>query len=194
MSQNHLEISRRSFFAATAAGIAAAGGSVGAADLDGTLDGVVKRKPRVAAINSVYRLRSHAYHIAGRFIHGYTRNGFHHQPPFELVRMWNHQQPVADLGPSVCEQHGIELCKTISQALGEKQSTCGPAINMSPTRHTKGNVWRNLANTVALVTGRGWHSCEGLMDLQKLYETIDLDLVKQAAEDLNYPLVLYNFY
>ena len=128
MSQNHLEISRRSFFAATAAGIAAAGGSVGAADLDGTLDGVVKRKPRVAAINSVYRLRSHAYHIAGRFIHGYTRNGFHHQPPFELVRMWNHQQPVADLGPSVCEQHGIELCKTISQALGEKQGLDVDAI------------------------------------------------------------------
>ncbi len=124
MNQFPSEISRRSFLGATAAGIASAGFAFGA-DQPGVAGGIaettVKRKPRIAAINSVYRLKSHAYHIAGRFIHGYTRNGFHHQPPFELVRMWNHQQPVADLGPSVCDQHGIELCKTISQALGEKQ-------------------------------------------------------------------------
>jgi hypothetical protein len=75
-------------------------------------------RPRVAAINSIYRLRSHAYHIAGRFIHGYTRNGFHHQPPFDLVRMWNHQQPKDDLGPRVCKTHNIELTETIAEALG----------------------------------------------------------------------------
>ena len=117
------QFDRRSFFAASAAGIASAGwawGGQGEAE-SGTTDSIPKRKPRVAAINSVYRLRSHAYHIAGRFIHGYTRNGFHHQPPFDLVRMWNHQQPKGDLGPSTCDQHGIELCKSISQALGEKQ-------------------------------------------------------------------------
>ena len=50
------------------------------------------RRPRVAAINSIYRLRSHAYHIAGRFIHGYTRNGFHHQPPFDLGPTPRHWQ------------------------------------------------------------------------------------------------------
>ncbi len=74
--------------------------------------------PRVAAINSIYRLRSHAYHIAGRFIHGYTINGLHHQPPFQLVRMFNHQQPADDLGPEVCKKHGIELCSSVAQALG----------------------------------------------------------------------------
>ena len=124
------EFGRRSFFAATAAGMASTLFAQGAepTGVGASSDLVPKRKPRVAAINSVYRLRSHAYHIAGRFIHGYTRNGFHHQPPFELVRMWNHQQPVADLGPSVCEQHGIELCKTIPQALGEKQGLDVDAI------------------------------------------------------------------
>lgn len=74
--------------------------------------------PRVAAINSIYRLRSHAYHIAGRFIHGYTINGLHHQPPFRLVRMFNHQQPPDDLGREVCQKHGIELCSSVAQALG----------------------------------------------------------------------------
>lgn len=51
-------------------------------------------------------------------MYGYTRNGFHHQPPFDLVRMWNHQQPENDLGPSVCKAHHIELTNTIPEALG----------------------------------------------------------------------------
>ncbi|WP_397568251.1 hypothetical protein [Schlesneria sp. T3-172] len=123
MNRIETELTRRSFLGATAAGFASSSllWGQGPSEPGSPAEAGLKRKPRVAAINSVYRLRSHAYHIAGRFIHGYTRNGFHHQPPFELVRMWNHQQPPADLGPSVCEQHGIELCKSIPQALGEKQ-------------------------------------------------------------------------
>lgn len=80
------------------------------------------RLPRVAAVNSIYRLRSHAYHIAGRFIHGYSIEGQHHQPAFELVRMYNHQSPPDDLGPSVCQQHGIEHCSSVAQALGGASS------------------------------------------------------------------------
>jgi hypothetical protein len=81
-----------------------------------------RKLPRVAAINSIYRLRSHAYHIAGRLIHGYTINGLPHQPPFQLVRMFNHQQPADDLGPEVCRKHGIELCASVAQALGGERS------------------------------------------------------------------------
>lgn len=81
-------------------------------------DEAPEKLPRVAAINSIYRLKSHAYHIAGRFIHGYTINGLHHQPPFRLVRMFDQQQPDDDLGPEVCQKHGIELCSSVAQALG----------------------------------------------------------------------------
>lgn len=84
--------------------------------------------PRVAALNSVYRYKSHAYHIAGRFIHGYTREGFHHQPPFQLVRMYNHQQPADDLGRAVCERHKIELAGSIEAALGGKSGLDVDAI------------------------------------------------------------------
>lgn len=73
--------------------------------------------PRVAAINSIYRLRSHAYHIAGRFIHGYTIGGKPHQPPFQLVRMFNDQTPNDDLGPSVCQKYGVELAKSAEAAI-----------------------------------------------------------------------------
>lgn len=118
-------LSRRDFLAASSLGLAGVGamslGPNAVAQEQAVRAGVAAgKRPRVAAINSIYRLRSHAYHIAGRLIHGYTRNGFHHQPPFELVRMWNHQQPENDLGPSVCKTHGIELAKSIPETLGGK--------------------------------------------------------------------------
>lgn len=108
---------RREFLGASSAAIL--GGSLLTAEETGTRTPAASpRRPRVAAINSIYRLRSHAYHIAGRFIYGYTRQGFHHQPPFDLVRIWNHQQPENDLGPRTCKTHNIELCRTIPEALG----------------------------------------------------------------------------
>src|SRR5262245_18388979 len=89
------ELSRREFLdtaaTATALGMLASGLSAEsfaaqpAAEKSGS--GKAQELPRVAAINSIYRLRSHAYHIAGRFIYGYSREGVHHQPPFKLVRM-----------------------------------------------------------------------------------------------------------
>ena len=80
--------------------------------------GEARRRPRVASINSIYRHRSHAYHIAGRLIDGYTIDGAHHQPPFDLARMYNHQYPADDRSPDVCRRHGIELCDTVAAALG----------------------------------------------------------------------------
>ncbi|HUY31538.1 MAG TPA: hypothetical protein VMV69_02070 [Pirellulales bacterium] len=79
-----------------------------------------KKRPRVAAVNSIYRYKSHAYHIEGRFIHGYQREGFHHPPPFQLARMYNDQYPKDDMGRDVCRRHGVELSKTVAESLGGK--------------------------------------------------------------------------
>src|SRR5262245_30641910 len=76
------------------------------------------RKLRVAAINSIFRLRSHAYHIVGRMVYGFQKDGVHHQPDLQVVRMYNDQVPPADLGTSFCQRHGIELVKTPGAALG----------------------------------------------------------------------------
>lgn len=76
------------------------------------------RPLRIAAINSVYWLRSHAYHICGRMMEGYTWDGVHHQPDVQLVRMYNHQQPKNDIGPLICQQNGVELCDSVAAALG----------------------------------------------------------------------------
>jgi hypothetical protein len=76
------------------------------------------RPRRLAAINSIYRLRSHAYHIVNRFVFGYPVDGFHRQPPFQIVRMFNDQYPKDDLSRDFCKRHGIERCATVAEALG----------------------------------------------------------------------------
>jgi hypothetical protein len=76
------------------------------------------RKLRVAAIDSIFRLRSHAYHIVGRLVHGFQKDGFHHQPAVQVVRLFNDQTPQDDLSRGFCNRHGIELCRTAGQALG----------------------------------------------------------------------------
>jgi hypothetical protein len=75
------------------------------------------RPLRVAAINSIFRLRSHAYHIVGRLVHGYPVDGFHHQPNVQVVSMFNDQSPADDLSEDFCRTHGIKLCKTADEAL-----------------------------------------------------------------------------
>jgi hypothetical protein len=110
MPLNELQMSRRTFLGTSSA--------VALAALGGAAADEPKRLPRVAAVNSIYRFRSHAYHIAGRFVTGYTRSRAHHQPPFQLVRMFNHQYPKDDLGREFCKRHKIELCDTVSATLG----------------------------------------------------------------------------
>jgi hypothetical protein len=80
-----------------------------------------RRKLKVAAINSIFRLRSHAYHIVGRMVHGFQKDGVHHQPNLQVVRMFNHQSPADDLSKGFCQTHGIELVATPAEALGGKK-------------------------------------------------------------------------
>lgn len=75
-------------------------------------------RPRIAAVNSIFRFRSHAYHIVGRLVHGFQKDGFHHQPAVDVVRMYNHQTPPDDLSTGFCQRHGIELCQSAAAALG----------------------------------------------------------------------------
>jgi hypothetical protein len=110
-------ISRRGFISA---GISAAVGSSLVSAQPATVQPAAtgKRPLRVAAINSIYRLRSHAYHIVGRMVFGFQKDGLHHQPNLQVVRMYDDQQPADDLGPSFCKNHDIRLVQTVAEALG----------------------------------------------------------------------------
>src|SRR5262245_8581630 len=84
MQDRSLRCSRRKFLS-TAAAITL-GGGLAAADTpkqSDAPDGLRARPPRpqregrkpIAVVCTVYRPLSHAYHIAGRFLHGYVRGG-----------------------------------------------------------------------------------------------------------------------
>lgn len=74
------------------------------------------RKP-VAVICTVYRPMSHAYHIAGRFIHGYARDGAFHVPKHYVRTLYVDQIPDNDLSREVGRDFGIRLSRSIEDAL-----------------------------------------------------------------------------
>jgi len=112
-------LSRRQF-SQSALAAALGGAALLAGQVRGQTPAKEPAKPakRIAAVTSIYRMRSHAYHIAGRFIHGYGIEGVHHQPPFQLARMYNDQYPDNDLGRKVGAKHGVEVVDTVAAALG----------------------------------------------------------------------------
>src|SRR5262245_41163694 len=61
------------------------------------------RKP-IAAVCTVYRPLAHAYHIAGRFIHGYARDGAFHVPNQYVSALYVDQVPNNDLSREVTRE------------------------------------------------------------------------------------------
>jgi hypothetical protein len=98
-------ISRREFLAGSAMAVPA-------------LASPPPRPKRVAAIHTCYYIRSHSYHITGRFIHGYPVGGIHHQPAFKIARVYNDQYPHNDLSRGLATRYGFEISSTVAEALG----------------------------------------------------------------------------
>lgn len=74
------------------------------------------RKP-LACITTVYRPLSHAYHIAGRFIHGFAVRGGLHVPRQYIHSLYVHQTPDNDLSQEVGKRFGVRVTKNIEDAL-----------------------------------------------------------------------------
>src|SRR5437879_3839371 len=106
MEDRNLRLSRRKFFRQAAA-ITLAGGlpqTVAASAAD-SLSVFRARPPKpsndgrkpLAVITTVYRPLSHADHMAGRFIHGYARDGHLHVPRHFVHSLYVEQMPENDL-------------------------------------------------------------------------------------------------
>ena len=102
MQERFYRISRRKFLASAAA-LGLSGGTSAGADTPPTAfrarppkPGADGRKP-LAVLTTVYRPLSHAYHIAGRFLHGYTLQGAFHVPRHYVRTLYVDQKPENDL-------------------------------------------------------------------------------------------------
>ncbi len=72
---------------------------------------------RLAVVTTTWHYRSHAWHMAERFMAGYPVNGRWHQPPFKVVSAYVDQQPKGDLAAGRAAEFGFRIYPTIAEAL-----------------------------------------------------------------------------
>lgn len=74
------------------------------------------RRP-LAVVCSVWRPMSHAYHIGGRFVHGYVRGGRFHVPRHYVSALHVDQVPRDDLSKETTRDFDIRLVPSVADAL-----------------------------------------------------------------------------
>lgn len=102
-------LTRRRFLSTSAAGVLAS--SLAADEQPKT------PKKKLAVVTTEWRDRSHAWHMAERFLHGYPIQGKWHRPPFEVVAAYVDQFPKGDLSRKRSEEFGFRIYPTIAEAL-----------------------------------------------------------------------------
>jgi len=119
MHDRQLRCSRRKFLASAAA-LTLAGGVASSGRAEdkpaGTQPDTKGRKP-LAVVTTVYRPLSHAYHIAGRFLYGYPRNGEQHVPKHYVHSLYVDQTPDNDLSKELARDFGVRVTRSIADAL-----------------------------------------------------------------------------
>lgn len=103
-------LSRRDFLAATGVGLFGTSLSFGA-------DVTSKPRKKMAVITTLWNYRSHAWHMAERFLHGYPLNGNWHRPDIEVVSAYVDQTPEGDLSAGRAKEFGFTIFPTIAEAL-----------------------------------------------------------------------------
>ncbi len=76
------------------------------------------KRPRVAALTTIYHKYSHSQHIIDRFLDGYGWEGRHHRPRMDVVSLYVEQVGENDLSQERARRHpGMKIYPTIAEAL-----------------------------------------------------------------------------
>jgi len=108
--------SRRRFLADTIAAL----GSSAALTMGQTAFGAgnIKRRPRIAALTTIFHKYSHSEHIIDRFLEGYGWENGHHRPEMDVVALYVEQVGANDLSRERASRHpGMKIYPTIAEAL-----------------------------------------------------------------------------
>jgi hypothetical protein len=76
-----------------------------------------KAPHRLAVVTTAYYYLSHAYHICGRFLYGYLKDGKRHWPKYSISGMHVEQQKANDLSKALAKKHGFGLHAEPEKAL-----------------------------------------------------------------------------
>ncbi len=114
-----LRFNRRQFLGTTAAALIAGGANDPAAmpRLLAADDQNATTRPKVAAIFTEFRFRSHAYNILQSFLAPYLFNGRLTDPGVDVVSFYADQFPEGDMAREVSQRYEIPLFDSIDKAL-----------------------------------------------------------------------------
>ncbi|HWY85932.1 MAG TPA: hypothetical protein VNX28_04365 [Gemmataceae bacterium] len=101
-------LTRRDFVGAMSAGIALT---------QAAAQDTAPQRRRLAVVTTEWRDRSHAWHMAERFLHGYPSEGKWHRPPFDVVAAYVDQTPRNDLSRQRAKEFGFTIYPTIAETL-----------------------------------------------------------------------------
>lgn len=77
-----------------------------------------RRRPKIAALTTIYHKYSHSQHIVDRFLEGYGWEGRHHQPPMDVVSLFVEQVRDNDLSRERARRYPqMKIYPTIAKAL-----------------------------------------------------------------------------
>lgn len=127
MIDRQQRLSRRKFLAGAAGLTLSAASQVGGSPPASSTGGMLARPPRLettgrkplAVVTTVCRPLSHSYHIAGRFLFGYVRQGKFHVPPFYVKGMAVDQTPDNDLSREWAKEFDFRWSRQIADVLLE---------------------------------------------------------------------------
>jgi len=74
-------------------------------------------KKKLAVVTTLWNYKSHAWHMAERFLHGYPRDGQWHHPPLEVVSAYVDQTRDDDLSRIRATEFGFKVYPSIAEAL-----------------------------------------------------------------------------
>jgi hypothetical protein len=87
------------------------------------------RRPKIAALTTIYHKYSHSQHIVDRFLEGYGWEGRHHRPAMDVVSLYCEQVKDNDLSRERARRYPqMKIYPTIAEALtlgGEKLAVDG---------------------------------------------------------------------
>jgi hypothetical protein len=95
----------------------AAGAAVLGTPLIRGAEQVASRRKRLAVVTTLWNYRSHAWHMAERFLGGYPLRGKWHRPEIDVVSAYVDQQPDGDLSRSRAAESGFTIYPTVAEAL-----------------------------------------------------------------------------
>ena len=76
------------------------------------------KRPKIAAVATIYHKYSHAQHIVDRFLEGYGWNSRHHRPPMDLVSLYVDQVNENDLSRERAERFpSLKIYPTVAETL-----------------------------------------------------------------------------